>query len=134
MARKIMHFSKKNQRLPFRVSDELMSMSVRNPKRKSQKEITEIKSMIKDKNYRILLSNKRINVFNNEITATGKDPYEFFEKIQVNGDTSHAFYLGVELARAQIALQLGKNYDQDNELEWGIAVEKKKQNLFKRPN
>ena len=36
--------------------------------------------MIKDKNYRILLSNKRINVFNNELTATGKDPYEFFEK------------------------------------------------------
>ena len=126
MARKIMHFSKKNQRLPFRVSDELMSMSVRNPKRKSQKEITEIKSMIKDKNYRILLSNKRINVFNNEITATGKDPYEFFEKIQVNGDTSHAFYLGVELARAQIALQLGKNYDQDNELEWGVAFKKKR--------
>ena len=28
---------KKLQRLPFRVSDELMSMSVRNPKRKSQK-------------------------------------------------------------------------------------------------
>ena len=58
MARKIMHFSKKNQRLPFRVSDELMSMSVRNPKRKSKKEISEIKSMIKDKNYRILLSKK----------------------------------------------------------------------------
>ena len=37
MARKIMHFSKKNQRLPFRVSDELMSMSVRNPKRSLKK-------------------------------------------------------------------------------------------------
>ena len=88
--------------------------------------------MIKDKNYRILLSNKRINVFNNELTATGKDPYEFFEKIQVNGDTS-CLYLGVELARAQIALQLGKNYDQDNELEWGVAFKKKKVNFLKRP-
>ena len=64
--------------------------------------------MIKDNNYRILISQKAISVFNNEVVATGKDPYDFFEKIDVNGDTSHAFYLGVELARAQIALQLGK--------------------------
>ena len=55
----------------------------------------------------------------------------FLKKIQVNGDTSHAF-TRVELARAQIALQLGKNYDQDNELEWGVAL-KKKVNFLKRP-
>ena len=133
IARKIMFFSKKNQRLPFRVSDELMGMSERNLKRKSQEEISEIRSMIKDNNYRILLSQKAINIFNNEVVATGKDPYDFFEKIEVNDDTSHAFYLGVELARAQIALQLGKNYDQDNELNWGVAVKKKKVNFGKRP-
>tara|TARA_A100001035_G_scaffold44844_1_gene31736 strand:- start:660 stop:2042 length:1383 start_codon:yes stop_codon:yes gene_type:complete len=133
MARKIMYFSKKNQRLPFRVSDELMSMSVRNPKRKSKKEISEIKSMIKDRNYRILLSKKGINIFNNEVDVTGKDPYDFFDKLNVNDDSSHAFYLGVELARAQIALQLGKNYDQDNELDWGVAFKRKKVNFLKRP-
>ena len=132
MARKIMYFSKKNQRLPFRVSDELMSMSVRNPKRKSKKEISEIKSMIKDRNYRILLSKKGINIFNNEVDVTGKDPYDFFDKLNVNDDSSHAFYLGVELARAQIALQLGKNYDQDNELDWGVAFKKKKGQIFEK--
>lgn len=133
IARKIMYFSKQNQRLPFRVSDELMIMSERKPKRKSQKEINEIKHLIKDKNYRILLSKKGINVLNNRINVTGKDPYDFFPNIQVDGDTSHAFYLGVELARAQIALQLGKNYDQDNELNWGVAVKNKKVNFLKRP-
>ncbi len=133
IARKIMYFSKQNQRLPFRVSDELMIMSERNPKRKSQKEINEIKHLIKDKNYRILLSKKGINVLNNRINVTGKDPYDFFPNIEVDGDTSHAFYLGVELARAQIALQLGKNYDQDNELSWGVAVKNKKVNFLKRP-
>ena len=103
-----------------------MGMSERNLKRKSQEEISEIRSMIKDNNYRILLSQKAINVFNNEVVATGKDKYDFFEKIEVNDDTSHAFYLGVELARAQIALQLGKNYYQVNELNWGVSVKKKK--------
>jgi dihydropteroate synthase len=108
-------------------------MSVRNPKRKSKKEISEIKSMIKDRNYRILLSKKGINIFNNEVDVTGKDPYDFFDKLNVNDDSSHAFYLGVELARAQIALQLGKNYDQDNELDWGVAFKRKKVNFLKRP-
>ncbi|NCA27375.1 MAG: dihydropteroate synthase, partial [Methylophilaceae bacterium] len=35
-------------------------------------------------------------------------------------DASHAFYLGVELARAQIAWQLKKRYVQDEELTWGV--------------
>ena len=43
------------------------------------------------------------------------------------------FIQGVELARAQIAWQLGKNYDQDNELKWGVASKVKKVNLKKRP-
>ena len=51
--------------------------------------------------------------------------------MNVNDDASHSFYLGVELARAQIAYQLGKDYDQDNELNWGIAVEKKNQFFLK---
>jgi hypothetical protein len=37
----------------------------------------------------------------------------------VEDDASHAFYLGVELARAQIAWQLKKRYSQDEELQWG---------------
>jgi hypothetical protein len=37
----------------------------------------------------------------------------------VDDDASHAFYLGVELARAQIAWQLKKRYAQDEELHWG---------------
>ena len=132
-ARKIMHFSKKNQRLPFRVSNDLLCISERKPKRKSKEEVEEIKSMVKDSNYRIILSDEGVNVFNKEISAKGKDPYDFYDKIDVMGDTSHAFYLGVELARAQIAHQLGKNYDQDNQLEWGIAVDKEKVDLMNRP-
>ena len=35
-------------------------------------------------------------------------PYDFFDQMKVDNDASHAFYLGIELARAQIAFQLGK--------------------------
>ena len=90
--------------------------------------------MVKDKNFRIFLSDNSINVFNSETFTSGSDPYDFFDHMKVDDDASHAFYLRIELARAQIAFQLGKNYDQDNELNWGIAVKKKKQNLLKRPD
>ena len=132
-ARKIMHFSKINQRLPFRINNSLMCISERKAQRKSMKELKEMKSMVKDKNFRIFLSDNSINVFNSETFTSGSDPYDFFDHMKVDDDASHAFYLGIELARAQIAFQLGKNYDQDNELNWGIAVKKKKQNLLKRP-
>ena len=44
------------------------------------------------------------------------------------------FYLGVELARAQIALQLYKNYNQDNELNWGTSLKKIKLIFLKGQN
>lgn len=42
------------------------------------------------------------------------------ETTGVENDGGHAFYLGVELARAQIAQVLGKRYAQDQPLTWGI--------------
>ena len=111
-----------------------MCLSERKPKRKSKKELKEIKLMVRDKNYRIFLSESYINVFNSEVFINGRDPYDFFDKMDINDDSSHAFYLGIELAKAQIALQLGKDYDQDNELKWGVALEEKNTNLLKRPD
>ena len=132
IARKIMYFSKINKRLPFRINEGLMTTSNRKPTRKSKKEINEIKNLIKDKNFRIFLSDKGINVLNSETKIEGTDPFDFYNSLKVENDASHSFYLGVELARAQIAYQLGKNYDQDNELEWGIAYTQVK-NLNVRP-
>ena len=132
MARKIMYYSKINKRLPFRISERLMTTSNRKPVRKSKHELNAIKKLIKDKNFRIFLTEKGINVLNSEIKVEGIDPFDFYSKLNVENDASHSFYLGVELARAQIAFQLGKNYDQDNELEWGVAYKQDK-NLNSHP-
>jgi hypothetical protein len=40
--------------------------------------------------------------------------------LDVKMDPSHAFYLGYELARAEIALHLGKQYVQDAPMQWGL--------------
>ena len=49
------------------------------------------------------------------------DPFRFYPDLKVENDASHAFYLGVELARAQIAYQLKKRYVQDEALNWGVS-------------
>jgi len=120
MARRLMFYAKKNQRLPIGINNSLMCLKDRKLNRSEVEEIRDLKTLIKDKNYRILLSEKRIHLFNKDILKTGSDPYDFFDSLDLSNDISHAFYLGVELSRAQIALQLGKNYSQDNELSWGI--------------
>ncbi len=42
----------------------------------------------------------------------------------VETDGAHAFYLGIEAARAETAFELGKRYRQDRRLDWGIVVDK----------
>ena len=60
-----MHYSKENQRLPFRINNSLMCLSERKPK-ENQKELKEIKLMVRDKNYEFF-SESYINVFNSEV-------------------------------------------------------------------
>ena len=40
----------------------------------------------------------------------------------VERDGAHAFYLGAELQKAEIAFALGKRYVQDRPLDWCCAV------------
>jgi dihydropteroate synthase len=70
-------------------------------------------------------SDDGVHLFNKKGLQVAVDPFDFFKKIDVGDDTGHAFYLGVELARAQIAHQLGKFYEQDEELKWGCLVDEK---------
>ena len=47
--RKIMHFSKQNKRLPFRIDNSLMGMAERKPSRKSKKRSKKLKVLLKIK-------------------------------------------------------------------------------------
>ena len=75
-----------------------------------------------DANFRIEVAEDGIHVYNRDGHHVARDPFDLFPQLGVEQDGRHAFYLGVELARAQVAHQLGKRYVQDNELRWGVAV------------
>jgi hypothetical protein len=64
-----------------------------------------------------------VHIFNRDGINTASDPFDLFPKLGVETDGGHAFYLGVELARAEIAWRLGKRYTQDEALSWGCATD-----------
>ena len=60
-------------------------------------------------------------MFNNERFVRGTDIQEIFAQLDVDEPT-HAFYLGKELARASLAVTLGKTYRQEGALSWGYLT------------
>jgi dihydropteroate synthase len=126
IARRVMHAAKHDSRLPRGYSTALNGLHDRRPFPYSADEIVEIATQIKDPSFRIMVSEAGVHVFNRDGLQIDIDPFAFYPNLNVQNDASHAFYLGVELARAQIAHQLGKRYVQDELLNWGLVTEQAK--------
>lgn len=129
VARRMMFAAKSDSSLPRDFTSDLLVAHERRPFPDTEEEIRALASSIKDPNYRIKVAREGIFVFNRDGLLQDTDPFAFYPQLQVENDPGHAFYLGVELARAEIAWQLGKRYTQDEDLEWGCAVEKEEEDL-----
>ncbi|MEM7400644.1 MAG: DUF6513 domain-containing protein [Pseudomonadota bacterium] len=132
LARRIMYASQIDSIPPKGYDNGLMALHERKPFPYSIEEVEEFAKDIKDPNFRIQVSEEGIHTYNRDGMHTTTDPYEIYPKLKVEDDGGHAFYLGVEHARAQIAWQLGKRYEQDEELDWGVALKKDPQDLNKQ--
>lgn len=122
LARRILYAAREDGTPPRLIDDGLMALHERKPFPYSYREITDLAESIKDPSYRIQISEQGVHLFNRDGLFSALDPFDHYPELDVDDDSGHAFYLGVELARAQIAWQLGKNYTQDQELDWGCAV------------
>ncbi len=120
IARRMMHAAKRDDRLPRGYSNGLLGLHDRRPFTYTVDEINEIAALIKDPSFRIQVSEAGMHIYNRDGIYADQDPFALYPHLKVDNDASHAFYLGVELARAQIAWQLNKRYVQDQELEWGV--------------
>ena len=58
-----------------------------------------------------------------------QDAFSLFPQLKLGNDAPHAFYLGAELMKAEIAWRLGKRYAQDEPLDWGCAVDREPEDL-----
>ena len=127
IARRVMHAAKRDSRLPRGYSTALNGLHDRKPFSYNNQEISEIAAQIKDPSFRIMANETGVHVFNRDGLLVDIDPFAFYPNLGVENDASHAFYLGVELARAQIAHQLGKRYMQDEALNWGFVTKVNKE-------
>ena len=120
IARRIMFAAQSDERLPRGYSNSLLALHDKRPFTYCDDEVKEIAKMIKDPSFRIQVTESGMQIYNRDGIYEGSDPFALYPFLKVDDDASHAFYLGVELARAQIAWQLKKRYVQDQELEWGL--------------
>ena len=117
LARRIIHAASENNITPKHINNGLLINHGHKDYAYTSDELSDMKSNIKDKNYRIYVNDDGVHLFNKTIYKVFSDPYDFYEFLEVDEDSGHSFYLGVELARAQIAYQLRKEYSQDEELD-----------------
>ena len=123
IARRMMFAAREDSSLPRDYSAGLLALHERKPFPNSPAEIAQMAGDVRDRNYRIEVAEHGIHVFNRDVHLIEQEPFALFPKLGVENDGGHAFYLGAELARAEIAWQLGKRYAQDNGLRWGVGVD-----------
>jgi dihydropteroate synthase-like protein len=123
-ARRIMHAAKDLGRLPVGIDPGLACLRDRKPFTASPDEIAETAGAVRDANFRIEVAADGIHLYNRDGHHVARDAFALYPKLGVEADGAHAFYLGAELMKAQIAFELGKRYVQDEDLAWGVAVER----------
>jgi dihydropteroate synthase-like protein len=123
LARRIMYASREEHELPKDYADGLLGLHSRRPFPQSPEEIAQAAAEVRDRNFRIEIAEDGIHIFNRDGHHVGQDAFALFDKLGVEKDGPHAFYLGAELARAEIAFRLAKRYAQDEPLDWGVAAD-----------
>ncbi len=122
-ARRIMRAAKQEESIPKGIDDGLLMVHERKPFPYTSEEVAELAAEIRDPSYRVQVTEGGIHVFNRDGMETDTDPLALFSRLKaLENDAPHAFYMGVELAKARLAWQLGKRYVQDEELCWGVAA------------
>jgi dihydropteroate synthase-like protein len=128
-ARRIMFAARADGGLPKHYGNALLSVHDRRPFPNTPHEISELAAQVRDDNFRIEVADDGIHVYNRYGHHVGRDAMSLYPTLGVAADGAHAFYLGTELMKAEIAWRLGKRYAQDAPLDWGVAADRPNEDL-----
>ncbi len=137
IARRLVHHSQQHGIPPKRLSEQLVMLRDASLRPFTDHALESLAESIRDNNYRIFAQNDLIHLMSAGLHLRGQEPYDLFDQLMAmqqsrNVDPSHAFYLGFEMAKASIALLLGKQYEQDQALNWGHLTRSEKHHRLKR--
>jgi dihydropteroate synthase len=123
VARRIVRQALAAGTIPKHIDSRLLTL--RDPKVTSpgREALDGLAARITDPNFRVFVDGDELVVMNRDGLWRGRDPFVLFEQLATlpsAPDPGHAFYLGYEMAKAVVALTLGKQYRQDQALRWGL--------------
>ena len=138
IARRLAWYSFHQQVTPKHIDSRLVML--RDPQVASfaESDVAELAEQIRDWNYRILIDQQEIHLLGGRQHIKGTDPFKIFDELAAlqpkNLTPDHAFYLGYEMCKAMVAMNLGKEYVQDEALNWGFLTvdESNRHRLSKR--
>jgi dihydropteroate synthase-like protein len=128
-ARRLMFAAREDSALPKGYDAGLLQLHDRGPFPSSAPDLAEIAAEVRDMSFRIAVAEDGIHIFNRDGHYVARDALSLFPKLGVESDGAHAFYLGAELAKAELALALGKRYAQDEPLDWGCGSDKLEEDM-----
>ena len=137
LARKLVSYAVRHRVPPKHLEERLVMLRDTTTAQFTDAAIEGLAKGIKDNNYRILIDESQIHLISAGVHIRGTDPFVMMESLMKlpesrNVDASHAFYLGFELAKALTALTLGKRYEQDEALQWGMLTRSEKHRRLAR--
>jgi len=125
LSRRLVKYAIDQQVPPKRLSPNLIMLRDPRLRELGEESLRKIAGQLKDRNVRVFVERGEIHLMNRDGYWHGHDPFELFDQLLAAGgelNASHAFYLGYELSKAMTALTLGKQYQQDQALSWGLLT------------
>jgi dihydropteroate synthase-like protein len=121
-ARRMLHWGRGRGAIPRGYDARLLTTRDARVRRPAEAELRELHARVTDRNFRIDTDGEAVYLFNRERFVRTTDVRGVFPRLGVDDDASHAFYLGRELMKAEIARRLGKKYIQGEPLDWGYLT------------
>jgi dihydropteroate synthase-like protein len=144
LARRLVYHAVRHRVLPKHLEPRLVILRDAAITQMSADDLDRLAREIKDANYRVFVSDGEVHVVTRGLHVQGHDPFLLFEKLRRAGpdgqlpknlDAAHSFYLGYEMCKAATALALGKQYQQDEALDWGFLTQPERQHYLRaRPD
>ncbi|MFI5013496.1 MAG: DUF6513 domain-containing protein [Hyphomicrobiales bacterium] len=131
-AARLMHAARVDGGLPKGYGAGLLQLHDLAPFTTTLDEIAELAAGVRDANFRIETAEDGIHVYNRHGHHVEGEALSLFPKLGVETDGAHAFYLGAELMKAEIAWRLGKRYAQDQPLDWGCGAAQRVEDLTRQ--
>lgn len=131
LARRLVNHSIQHRVLPKHLEQRLVMLRDSAVIEMPTEDLDRLASEIKDANYRVFVSGSEVHVVSHELHLHGTDAFLLFDQLRQSGpdgglpknlDAAHSFYLGYEMCKAATAAALGKQYQQDESLDWGFLT------------